>query len=289
MEQTLSQEDIINLILKTINSIFSNIFSSLDNNIYSSMDKFVFVNDKIISSSVFKNLLDSHGLIYITDALLLAITLYYVVRLYYSNYVEISIEKPFQFIFKLFVFAFFVNFSYFLCQQLLTINYLLSSSIQEIGQNVSGNEISFSSLISKLNSKISISSTTSFDLFSFDGIIKSITSLGLLNLLFSYSIRYIIIQFFVLSSPLAILTLINSSSAWIFKSWLKSFISLLILQVFIPLILIIIFSVDDSNKILYIGSIYALTKLNDYIRQILGGINVEFSNNFGSLLNILKK
>ncbi len=292
MNQTLTQSDIVNLILQTINTIFSNVFSSIDNNIYSSLDKLVFVNNDIINTAFFKKLLGANGIsgiLYLTNAMLLGISIFYIIRLFYSNYVEISIEKPFQFIFKILIFGLLVNFSYFLCEQILNINYLISSSLQEIGKDIVGNDISFSELISRLNSKITISQNNSFDFFSFDGLLKSITSIGLLSLLFSYAIRYIMIQFFALTMPIALLTLINSSTSWIFKSWFKCFFSLLVLQVFIPIILIVIFSIDSSNDILFIGSIYALTKINSYIRDIFGGINVEFSNNFSNMLSMFKK
>lgn len=244
-----------------------------------------------MDSSIFNKLLNPNGggtIIYLTDALLFGFSLYYVSRLLYSNYVEISIEKPYQFIFKLLIFSFIINFSYFIFDQLLNINFLISSSIQEIGKSALNCDITFSNLISKLNSRISLNNN-SFDLFSFDGILKSITSAGLLNLLLAYSVRYILIQFFIISFPLIFLTLLNSSTSWIFKSWIRCFLSLLFLQIFVPFILIIIFSIDDSNKIIFLASIYALTKTNSYIREIFGGINVDFSNNISGLLSHFKK
>ena len=119
-----------------------------------------------------------------------------------------------------------------------------------------------------------------FDLFSFDGMIKSLTSIGLLSLLLNYSVRYVLIMFFIISSPLAFLSLINYSTNWIFKAWCKSLFSLLVIQILLPLIFIVIFSIDINNKILFIGSIYAMTKMNDYVRELFGGITSDFSHNF---------
>ena len=181
----------------------------------------------------------------------------------------------------------FVNSSYFLCEQVITINYLISGSIQDIGKSIIGKDITFSCLIQNLNSVISVGEN-SFDLFSFDGIIKGFISVGLLNILFSYSLRYIIIQFFILTTPLAMLSLINSSSYWIFKSWSKAFFSLLLLQSFVSIILIIMLSLDTSNKLLLIGSIYALIRANTLIREILGGVSVDVSSNISSIISTLK-
>ena len=170
---------------------------------------------------------------------------------------------------------------------MLNINYLISGSIQDIGESVVGKDITFSSLIQSLNSVISVGDN-SFDLFSFDGIIKGFISVGLLNILFSYSLRYIIIQVFVLTTPLAILSLINTSSYWIFKSWAKAFFSLLLLQSFVALILIVMLALDDSNKLLLIGAIYALMRANTFMREILGGVSVDVSSNISSVMASFK-
>ena len=91
----------------------------------------------------------------------------------------------------------------------------------------------------------------------------------------------------------AILTLINSSTSWFFKSWFKATLSLLLLQSFVALILLITFSIDYSSgsilsKVLCIGSIYALTKANSYMRDLVGGISTEVSGNLNSLRYLIK-
>ena len=262
----MDQSQIVSIIIQTINTIFSNFFSSIDTNIYDNLDNLVFLNSDILSNTFIKKLLGENGknsLIYLADALLLGISMFYVVRYYYSNMVDINIEKPNQFIFKLLIFAFVINSSYFVLDQLLNLTFLFSSSIQEIGQNITGHNINFAELIISINNKISINSNE-FNIFSFDGIIKSFVSVGFFNLIFIYSLRYIFIEVLVLFSPFAILSLINSSTSWIFRSWFKTLFSLLLIQVFIPLVIIVILSIDN-NKILYVGGIYALVKLNDYI------------------------
>ena len=287
----MEQSDVVNLIIETINTIFSNILSSIDNTIYGSLDKVAFINTDILSNSFFEKILGSNGkngFIYLTDAMLLGISIYYCVRLFYSHYLESNIEKPYQFLFKLLVFAIFINFSYFIIEQVLNINYLISSSIQEIGKNILNEDISFAGLISKLNSTISFGES-SLDMFSLDGILKSFTSIGLINLLFTYSLRYVLVQVLILFCPFAFFSLINSSTSWIFRSWSKSLFSILILQSFFPLIIMIIFAVPDNNNILLVAGIYLLTKINNYVREIFGGISVDFSSNFNSMMSILKK
>ena len=287
----MEQSEIVNLIIDTINTIFSNILSSIDNNIYANLDKVAFINSDILSNSFFEKILGSNGkngFIYLTDAMLLGISIYYCIRLFYSHYAETNIEKPFQFLFKLLIFAILINFSYFLLEQVLNINYLFSSSIQEIGGNILSADISFAGIIEKLNSTITFSET-SLDIFSLNGILKSFTSIGLVNLLFSYSIRYVLVQVLILFCPFSLLSLINASTSWIFRSWAKSLFSLLILQAFFPLIIIIIFSIPDDNKILFVSGIYLLTKINSYVREMFGGFSLDVQNNFTSMMSLFRK
>lgn len=286
----MEKSEVVNIIIETINSIFSNLFSSIDNNVYSCLDTFTFVDSSIIDNSFFQKFLGQNGktgILYLTDALLFAIIIYYAIRYSYSAFTGSNIEKPSQFIFKMLIVGAFINSSYFLCEQLLNINYLISGSIQDIGKSIINKDITFSSLIQNLNSVISVGEN-SFDLFSFDGIIKGFISIGLLNILFSYSLRYIIIQVFVLTTPLSMLSLINTSSYWIFKSWFKAFFSLLFIQSFVSLILIVMLSLDASNKLLLIGSIYALIRANTFIKEILGGVSVDVSSNISSIISSFK-
>ena len=287
----MEQSEIVELITKTINSIFTTIFSSIDNNIYSNLDNITFINSNIINNGTFKELLGNNsktGFILITDSLLLSIILFYIIKYYYSNFVETNIEKPSQFIFKIIIFGILINSSYFIISQILDFTDMLSTSLAQIGENIVGNKINFSELITSLNKKL-YTSYDDFNVFSFEGMIKSFISTGLLNLLFVYSLRFILIKVFILFSPFAIFTLISNSTSWIFKAWSKCLFSLLIIQLFIPIILIIIFTIDDSNKILYLGGIYALTKINYYVREIFGGIGLDVSGQLANFKSFISK
>ena len=87
----------------------------------------------------------------IANALLLGFTIYYSIKLLYSHFSYTEIERPYQFVFKLLIFAICINSSYFICEQILNINSLLSESIREIGKNLFNTEISFNNLIQMLN------------------------------------------------------------------------------------------------------------------------------------------
>ena len=128
-----------------------------------------------------------------------------------------------------------------------------------------------------------------WNIFSFDGIIKSFVTLGLVNLLLSYSLRYILLQVILLLSPFAILSLISNSTVWFFKIWIKSLFSLIVIQVFVSLVIIVIFCINASNKILFVGGVYALVKINSYVRELFGGLSVDVSSNFNTMMLLFRK
>lgn len=296
MEDTVTTtENMAKTILDTINYIFHNFFSSLDNNIYGTLDNLAFVNTNVLHDNFFERIFGTNannGLLVIANSLLVAFALYYCFKLLYANFTLIQIESPYQFIFKLLIFAISVNCSYFICEKLIDINSLISSAIREVGSGVFQQNVSFSSFIQNINSIISVEEE-SFNLFSFDGLLKSFISLSLFNLLFSYALRYIMIKVFVLLAPFAFLTLINYSTSWFFKIWFKTFLALLIMQSFIAIILLIIFSLNLNftnilSKLLCIGSIYSLIKANSYIQHLLGGISTDVSTNLSLMKSIMK-
>ena len=285
---------IINVITQTINTLFKNLFSSIDNNIYATLDDITFIGSDILNDNFSAKVLGTSattGIIIIANALLIELTIYYATKFLFSNYTMTQIEKPYQFIFKILIITVCVNCSYFICEQVLNINYLISGSIREVGERVLNTNISFEELILRINSVILIDD--SLNIFSFDGVIKSFTSISLLNLLFSYALRYVMIKVFVLLTPFAIITLLNNSTMWIFKSWIKSVITLLFVQSFVSIILLVIFSMtfsmgDTFSKLIYIGSIYALIKANSLLKQIIGGITTEVSGGISGIKSLLK-
>lgn len=292
MEETSS---LTSSIIQTINSIFQTLFSSMDNSIYQVLDKLTFIDEGILNHSIFEKIFGtntSNGLLVIANSLLVGFALYYAIRLIYSYYMNLQVERPYQFIFKLLVFGIVMNCSFFICQQILQLNSFISEAIQSLGYSLFGHEISFSELIKELNEVISVGEED-FTIFSFDGLMKSFISVGLFNLTFSYSLRYILVKLFVLLTPFSILSLTNQSTSWLFKTWLRTLLSLLLQQSLVVLILLLIFSIDLSStdmfsKLLCVGGMYALIRANSYMRSLLGGISTDVSTQLNLGNNMLK-
>ena len=291
----MEENNITQIIIDTINTIFGKLFSSIDNNLYTILDKITFIDSNILHDKNFEKILGtstSNGILLIANSLLLGIILYFSIKYLLSHFTYTNMEKPYSFLLKLIICGICMNFSYFLVGQFIDIISNISLAIRELGENLFDKKICFSQLILDINNNISIN-TSSVDVFSLDGLIKSIISISLLNLIFSYSFRYILIKVFIVLTPFAILSNSLHSTSWFFKSWLRNLFSLLFIQVIVSIILLILFSINYSSnnllyKFIYIGGLYCLIKANSCVREFIGGISTEFSNNFGSLSKFIK-
>ena len=242
--------NLVDNIRNSLNEIFSSLFSSIDNNIYSLLDNLIFITSKITNESAIKKILGENvndGILLICNSLVLGFIIYYSANFLFSHLTYSPVQQPSQFIFKCIIFIALMNSSLWICNQIIDIISIITQIIQSIGKSSFGQEISFSNLIDKINSSLYLKDM-SFTLFSFDGIIKSFTSFGLINLLFTYSLRYIMLQIFIILSPFAFLCLISESTSWFFNSWLKSFLSLLLIQILIAIILSISFSLNLNSR-----------------------------------------
>ena len=290
--ENIQTNNITDTIINTINTIFNYFFSSIDKTLYNILDKLIFVDTNILSDTNINNILNPNNIILLANSLLTGFIIYYCIKLLLSHLFYIELEKPYQFLFKIIIFAICINFSYFICEKIIYLINLISSSILQIGDNIYNTEINFSSLINIINNIINIEEEN-YNIFSIDGLLKSFISIELFNLILSYSLRYILIKIFVIMSPFAFLTLINHSTSCFFKSWFKLFLSMLLLQVFVSIILLIVFSLDVySNdifsKLLFVSGIYILSKANHYIRELIGGISLNFTNYVNSFKNNIK-
>ena len=251
--------------------------------------------DTILHDKNFENIFGtstSNGILLIANSLLLGIILYFAIRYLLSHFTYSKIESPHSFLIKLIICGICMNCSYFLLSQFLDIFSNVSLAIRNLGESLFNKNICFSELILDINKNISVD-VSSIDVFSLDGLIKSIISVSLLNLVFSYSLRYILIKVFVLIAPFAILSNSLLSTSWFFKSWFRNLFSLLFIQVVVSIILLILFSIDYSasnlfSKFIYIGGLYALIKANSFVREFLGGVSTDFSQNVGNFSKFLK-
>ena len=282
----MNENNITQIIIDTINTILGNFFSSIDNTLYSILYDITFINSDILKDKNFENIFGtstSNGILLIANSLLLGFLLYFAIKYLISHFTFSNVEQPHSFLIKLIICGICMNFSYFLLTYFLDIFSNITLAIRNLGENLFNKEICFSELILTINSNISVN-TTSVDVFSLDGLIKSFLSFSLLNLVFSYSFRYILIKVFVLIAPFAILSNCLNSTSWFFKSWTKNLFSLLFIQIIVSIILLILFSMNFSSgnlaiKFIYVGGLFALIKANSFVRDLVGGVSTTISQN----------
>jgi len=274
-----------------INNIFSSLSSSIDTKIYSILDDLIFLNTDICANSTIRTILgsnDSGGIILICNSLISGFLIYYAVSLLFSYLTFSQVQRPSQFIFKLILCLIALNSSQLICYCLIFIISSISLAIRNVGEALFNTNICFSTLIENLNI---VNNSASFDLFSFDGLVKALISFGFINITLSYSLRYIMVQVLILMCPFAILSLSIDKFSWIFKSWIKLFLSSLFLQVLVSLILLITFSLNLEESIfsqlIYIGSIYALIKANTFIKDFMGGLSTDISLGISNMKSML--
>ena len=291
----MEQSNITEIIIQTINSIFETLLSSIDNNLYGVLDDMTFINSDILYDNYFEKIFGTsttNGILLIANSLFLGIIIYFSIRYFLSHITYTQVDRPHSFILKLVIYGICMNFSYFILEQILNINSYITVAIQNLGSNLFGKTICFSELISSINHSVAVEGN-SLNIFSLDGLLKTTLSVSLLGLVFSYSLRYVMIKIFILLAPFAILSSASSNLSWFFKAWSRNLFSLLFIQIIVVFILLILFSMDYNSgnlfiKFVYIGGIYALLKANSFVREFIGGVSTTVSQGVGNLINFGK-
>jgi hypothetical protein len=281
-------ESLTELIFGVINNIFSKLFNSIDNTVYSMLDEITFIDKDILKQKNFTKIFgadNTSGVLLIANSLLLGFFIYYAFSYLLSHLTLKQIQRPGQFFFKAIIFIAIMNSSLWFCEEIINIVSLITKSLNALCEDVFNTQISFTSFLNMLNQSLDRNDLT-FDLFSFNGIIKTFTSIGILNLILTYSLRYVLIQVFVIICPFAILSLLNESSERLFKVWLKNFLMLLFVQVLLSIMLMLAFSFDSIGnkllqKLLFVAIIYAVSRTNHFMKEIVGGITFDVKQNIG--------
>jgi len=274
--------------------MISNLLSSINQNIQKYLDDLIFVNEGITKNIIpIIGATPFSGINLICNSLIYGFLLYYAISYLLSHITYTQIEKPFQFIFKLLLCAIALNFSEYLCSAVISLFSTISDIILDLYVLEVIPGISFSTFLDKVI-PADYFTTNSFNLFNFDGILKSTISFGFLSLGVSYAVRYILLKVLVIICPFAILSLCSNKTSWFFKSWLKSFFALLFLQILVAIILVVCFIINKSeplyipSQLLHLGMIYSLFKANSFVKEFIGGFSTDVNLNIPNLATMLK-
>jgi hypothetical protein len=278
----------VNDIINSLNLISEKLFKSVEGEVYTTLDKITNISPNILKSEPLKNMFFENkvsGVILIANSLIMFYITYYMFTQLVSLYNGNIAESIYVFIIKLVVISILVNNSYFICDLILNVTDELTYSIEKYGEDISHQDITFSNLKEKI---LSIKDFMKNDLLSLDGLIKGVISFGAITILINFSIRYVTIIFLLIIFPLSLITLISSVTSGIFKSYFKLFIVTLLTQVIVKLVILIPLMYKDVDSIMYkiilVGSIYIIYRINTFVKEIFVKITEE-----GKYTNIFRR
>lgn len=266
-------------IINAINTIAEKIFKSVEGEVFKGLDDLLIINEKILYKEPLKTLFitgDKEGLIILTLSFVIFFLVYYVISRMLAMYSGENVDNVFKYMLRIIVCVICSVCSLFLCEQILNMNGILTEIIANIGKDLTGQKICFESLRELV---LNLDEYMSEEALSIDGIIKGVISFGATTILITFAIRYVTVIFLVLVSPIAIMFASSSVTYGIFKSWTKMFCGNLLMQNIVVIILMIPLSVreidNDLFKIILVGSIYLLYRINNFSKEFLGNISEQ--------------
>lgn len=261
-------QDIIN----NFTVILEKLFKSVENQVFEVLDEIILIGPDILKSEPLKYIFFENkvnGLIIIANSFLLFFFIYYVLSNLISMYNGKNIPNMYSFIIRILLVAILVNCSYFICNQILEIFELFSESVEMFTKEICKQEINFVNLKEAI---ISLEDFMQSDVLSLDGIMKGVLSFGALSILIQFSIRYVTIIFLLMISPFAFVSLMSDLTQEFFKTWMKLFVTNLLVQVVVKLLILIPLLYKHTNhtmyKIILVGSIYLIYKTNQFVKEL---------------------
>ena len=244
MTSIINQQTQSNQLIANLNEMCKALFNSVDKNAFKYLDELAFLDESKFKTGIELELIGNNiyeGIIGIAISILMGIALYYIVN-------------------------------YF-------IRKIINEEIENLTQTFFNQRVTFENILIKINETLYVQGE-GFNVMSFDGIIKIYLVFGIINLIFEYSLRYVMIKIMFILSPIFVAFKTNRKTEYLYNNWVKGMFGLLFMQNIIAIILVISTRFITSplipiNKIIYIGMIYALIKVNVFIKEIFGGVSIE--------------
>ena len=263
-------------ILNSISILLEKIYKSVEGNVYELLDKLINISPQILEKDplkyVFKDS-EKSGVIFIATSLILFYAIQYIIQKLVAMYNGKNPENVFKFIIRVVLCTTIASSSKYICELVLEINSIFTDLIGALGENITGEKISFISFREVI---INLEKYMSQDALSLDGLIKGFISYGAVTLVINYAVRYVTIIFTIMIMPIMIMFSISPMTRGIFNSWVKISVINLCTQWIVKFLLIIPISfrqVDDEMfKIIIIGTIYLLYRINMFVKELFGNI-----------------
>ena len=296
MTSIINQQTQSNQLISNLNEMCKALFNSVDKNAFKYLDELAFLDESKFKTGIELELIGNNiyeGVIGIAISILIGIALYYIVNYFIRKIINEEMENPYTFIIKSIIAGFFIIYIKDIVLFVISVNNIITKEILNLTQTFFNQKVTFENILIKINETLYVQGE-GFNVMSFDGIIKIYLVFGIINLIFEYSLRYVMIKImFILSpifyvmikimfilSPIFVAFKTNRKTEYLYNNWIKGIFSLLFMQNIIAIILVISTRFITSplipiNKIIYIGMIYALIKVNVFIKEIFGGVSIE--------------
>lgn len=265
-----------NNIIETINIVAQKIFSSVEGELYPLLDKIVIITPDILKQEPLKNMVFEEknvAMTLVATSFITFIVVCFTLSRIISMYTGKETQNTWQIILRIIICSILMSTSYYICKEILNINNLITSIILSVGEDITGKNISFESFKEVITN---LEKYMTNDFISIDGMIKGLISFGTITLVLNFAIRYATIIFLLFVSPIAFIFAASDMTISIFKSWFKLLITNLITQIVVIIIIIIPLSFKKVDSIIFkivlVGTIYILYRLNNIIKDLFGNI-----------------
>lgn len=292
MTNIINQPQTANQLITNINEMCKTLFNSIDKNAFKYLDKLAFFDDKSFRNSTELEMIGNNfyeGIIGIGLSVLIGIVLYYIINYFIKKVINEELENPYTFIIKAIIISFFIIYIKDILLFIIYVNNIITTEILSLTKTFFNEKVTFENILIKINEALYLSGDN-FNVISFDGIIKMYLIFGVINLLFEYSLRYVMVKIMFIISPIVIALKSSKKTEYLYSNWLKGICSLLFMQNIIAIILVlstrlIVSPIVPITKIIYIGMIYALIRVNFFVKEIFGGgVSIEVQTPIRNIL-----
>ena len=263
-------------VISNLNLLSEKIFQTIENSVYELLDKVIDIKPDILKSEPISTIFPNHeinGIMMIANSLLLFYLIQYILTQMICLYNGKQTENMYSFLLKIIIIGILINNSYSICELVLEFFDGISTGIDIFVSSVVKKGISFDVLKENI---LSIENMKKVDAISVEGFIKGIISLTTISVFIHFSIRYITVIFLLIMTPIALVCLCSNLTSGISKMWFKNLFINLMMQIFFKLILLIPIAYQDIQspiyKVIIIGSLYLLYKMNSFVNQLLSKI-----------------
>ncbi|MEG0073766.1 MAG: hypothetical protein RR922_04750 [Clostridia bacterium] len=258
-------------ILNSFNSIYEKLLLAVEKQIFPQIDQLMKAYYNILNndSNISKNITKINDVFnMLCFSLVIFILTYYIAQNITSLYNGENRENIFKLFIKLICVYIIASNSMFIFKTFINIFDIISQYISIEGEKIIGCALEFKSL----SSKISLLDTSAKDLFSLDGLIMSIVCYGAVNLLVACSVRYVCMLLCMIISPIVMMSVSIKQWRFIGIKYVKLIFILFISPIIMQTLLILPLMFKDNNDALYkivlLGTLQILYKIENYIKEI---------------------